>query len=199
MEQKPTNSLITFDHLFGHPAIIIPQLQSDPSSSIFGVILFPWILFWLISLHPLLSALLNNPKDFVLILFTFSWILGGTFAMLSAYAYMRATTPEVFILAYPVMYYDSGVQTFDMKHSGMYRSGMIDKMLKQILKKRIKIMLDQEELKTLTLWKLESGNKLTILKNGRRLELAANVTDLEREWLFETLVEQYKLSPNIRI
>ena len=199
MKELPVNTYIRFDSVFGQPTISILQPTRTTLQNVFGVIALPWCCFWLMSLWPLISAIMTKKHvDFVLIVFFCFWILGGVFAILATYTFFRPTLPENFILAQPVMYYDSGVPPFIVEFGWLtpYQSGMFDKMLKQIFRKRIKVQLDQEELKSLTLWKLEPGNKLTINKAGRLLELAAGVSAPEREWLFETLCVRYKIFSN---
>jgi hypothetical protein len=62
---------------------------------------------------------------------------------------------------------------------------------KQLFKKRKKSEFSSEEMNTLKLREYGEGNRLTIDKGNQRIELAIGATELEREWLFETLSSKY--------
>jgi len=60
-----------------------------------------------------------------------------------------------------------------------------------LFQKRIKTEFIREHIQTLKLREFGDGNRLTIDKGNKRIELASGATELEREWLQELIQRQY--------
>lgn len=60
---------------------------------------------------------------------------------------------------------------------------------KKLLQKRKRVEFSPAELQTLR--QRERGNRLTIDQGSQRIEPGKSLSEVEREWLFQKLVEQY--------
>jgi hypothetical protein len=64
---------------------------------------------------------------------------------------------------------------------------------RRCLRGRKRTEFTHEDLRTLRLREVDSGNRLTIDKGGEKIEFGASLTEVEREWLFSLLVGEYKV------
>jgi hypothetical protein len=61
--------------------------------------------------------------------------------------------------------------------------------------KRTRVELDRRELQSLQLRQTDGGNRLTVDMNALRVEIGRAASEIEREWLYQTLVKRYSLRP----
>lgn len=53
--------------------------------------------------------------------------------------------------------------------------------------------LDRQKLQSLLLRETDGGNRLTVDADALRLDIAQSAGEIEREWLFQLLVNRYSL------
>ena len=96
---------------------------------------------------------------------------------------LRPSILEKLLLNKPNFTIDTGVALFKMSFGVDY--------WKLLFPKRTKATINSIEMKTLKLRETESGNRLTVDKGAKKIELAASATEIEREWLFGYLSDNY--------
>jgi uncharacterized protein YeaO (DUF488 family) len=64
---------------------------------------------------------------------------------------------------------------------------------KSIFSKRFRTELGRQQLQSLRLRETEAGNRLTIDLGAKRVELASQASEVEREWLARLLANRYAL------
>ncbi|KRR26732.1 hypothetical protein CQ14_20275 [Bradyrhizobium lablabi] len=129
--------------------------------------------------------------DAFLIFWLGGWTVGGIFAALTAYRIFRPTVPEALQLRRGSIAYDSGIPPLELntqtrKSTREYWS--------LVFAKRIRADFERPQLQTLRLRETESGNRLTIDLGAQRIELASQVSEVEREWLARLLAKRYGLA-----
>ena len=83
--------------------------------------------------------------------------------------------------------YDSGLPPFQM-HFGFTNQ---KEAWRSMFPKRTKIEFNRKQMKTLTLRETDSGNRLTVDAGAKRIDIAVDDSEIEREWLFKILKKKY--------
>jgi len=189
MNNLPQGSNIKIEIEDAFQKIVIPH----KSGGIMRIFLSLFIIFWLggwafgwISAAKSIVEGKGGPEYF-LIFWLGGWTVGGIFAIFFLYRLIKPSVPETIVLANPHIIHDTGVAPFQFSFD--FKSQM--EMWKQLFKKRKKSEFTTQEINTLKLREHGGGNRLTIDKGNQRIELAIGATELEREWLFETLTSKY--------
>lgn len=169
--------------------IIIPQKSGGIMRIFLSLFLTFWLCGWAFGWISTATVLLTEkgPQNYFLFFWLCGWTVGGVFAGFFLYRLIRPSIPETILLGNPSIQHDSGVAP--LQFSFGFKSQL--DAWKQMFKKRKKTEFTSEEIKTLKLREYGEGNRLTIDKGNERIELANGATELEREWLFETLPSQY--------
>lgn len=107
--------------------------------------------------------------------------------MYAVYRSFRPSVPEKLFLNTPFLIFDSGIPPLESD----LRSGSRKKSYKSLFFKRKRIEFSPLEFETMKLRETNSGNRLTIDKGNDRIDIAKNVTEIDREWLFNYLKSYY--------
>ena len=180
----------------GHPVLTLP-IQGGYMRFFIGAFLVFWLGGWLMgefsAIHELVTGHVKAANAFLLF-WLCGWTVGGFFAFAMCYRVLSPATPESMTLSSSELLYDTGRPPIDFmsfNRYGMSRSRI--NPWKQVFQKRKIINFSQSELGTLRLRDVESGNRLTIDKDSDRIDLAAGLTEIEREWLFAQIKAAYRL------
>jgi hypothetical protein len=117
-----------------------------------------------------------------------AWTVGGIFAAYMLYRIFRPAVPESLRLQANGVVYDSGIPPYQMQFNYANRQDA----WKAMFQKRTFVELDRQQLKSLRLRETDSGNRLTLDVGARRIELGQAASEIEREWLFQTLTARYR-------
>ncbi len=183
----PQGSKIKIEKLNGYPHIIIPHGDGGVFRFFIGVFILFWLGGWFSGFTYAINQILAGEANTFLIFWLGGWTIGGAFAILTVYRIFRKPIPEQLFLNRPNMLLDTGMPPFKMNFSKYSQS----EYWKMVLLKRKKIEFTDNELKSMELRETDTGNRLTIDKNSERIEIASAATEIEREWLFEYLRENY--------
>jgi hypothetical protein len=152
-----------------------------------GLFLLVWLGGWTVGFVSAFDEVLGGEADPFLIFWLAGWSLGGLFAFYFLFRIFRPVVPETFTLLGTSIRYDSGIPAFSPNFST--RSQM--NAWKDVFPRRIRHELDQNALRSLALRETDNGNRLTIDIGAKRIDLAKTATEIEREWLYETLSRRY--------
>ena len=177
----------------GDPVIVIPAPRGS-SRYFAGLFLLFWLGLWAIGFNAAASQLWSGKGSAFLVFWLGAWTLGGLFAVASAYRAIRPPVPETIELKRSSVAYDSGVPPlqWDPWNSSGNRKGPIQTW-RSVFPKRIRVDLGQRQLQSLRLRETESGNRLTVDVDSDRIDIAANASEVEREWLARLLAGRYSL------
>jgi hypothetical protein len=148
-----------------------------------------WAFGWFSAASQLLKNNGQGPGDLFLIFWLGAWTVGGILVFFTLFRILRPTVPETLLLSQPSITYDSGVAPFQFSFS--FRSQM--DMWKKLFQKRLRTEFDPIQIQTLKLREFDTGNRLTVDQGNKRIEIAADASELEREWLYELLKNEFKL------
>lgn len=170
--------------------ITIPPAAKSSSLYLASAFIIFWLGGWTFGFYSALSTVLGGKANAFIYFWLCGWTVGGVLAAVYLYRMLQPSEPEIFRLAARSLFYDSGVQpmapsnnwTNDYRHSW-----------NRLTKKRVRAELGVDSLRTLRLRETESGNRLTIDHGSNRLEIASSASEIEREWLFETIRRHYVL------
>ena len=101
---------------------------------------------------------------------------------------MRRTVPETLVFTKPNLVYDSGVQPLPMSFG--YRTGT--DYWKKMFEKRKRIEFTPADIATVTLRDTSDSNRLTVDHANERIDVGKGLTEVEREWLFRLIKQEYK-------
>jgi hypothetical protein len=189
----PAGSRISVVSGGGGPVLVIP---APPGSSRYfmGLFLLFWLGLWAIGFNAAASQLWSGKGNAFLVFWLGAWTLGGLFAIASAYRSLRSPVPETIELKRSSIAYDSGVpplQWDPWNFSGNRKSPV--QAWRSVFPKRIRVDLERRQLQTLRLREFDTGNRLTVDVDSDRIEIAANASEVEREWLARLLTGRYSL------
>ena len=172
--------------------IVVPPTTSA-SRYFVGLFLLFWLCGWFGGFSHVGSKVLAGEANAFSVFWLCGWTLGGAFAVVSLYRIFRPAVPETLTLKRNSVAYDSGIQPLQMDTS--WRGKDTKQAWNSMFSKRVRVEIDGHQLLTLRLRETESGNRLTIDVDARRLELAPTASEVEREWLAGYLARRYSLSP----
>jgi len=109
------------------------------------------------------------------------------------YRIFRPAVPQSLQLKRNSVTYDSGLSPpqFGFGYSTRYKNPK--DAWNSAFPKRVRVDIDQRQLQSLRLRETESGNRLTVDVDARRLDIAAAASEVEREWLARLLARRYSL------
>ena len=190
----PQGSLIRIEWERGCEKIIAPHGNGGVMRYFVALFLIAWLGGWAVGWVAALSSLVSggakgNINAFLLFWLVF-WTVGGGFAIWWLFLILRPSVPESLLLAMPILAYDSGTPSF--APSSFNRKSQMEAW-QRALKKRKRVDFSPDNIKTLRLRETDSGNRLTIDAGAERFELGSSLTEVEREWLFSILAQNYRL------
>ena len=143
-----------------------------------------WAAGWIAAFRQLTSGG-KAPKPF-LIFWLAAWTIGGAFAFLYLWRLLRPTVPETLVLARSSLIYDTGVQLVSFGYRGKDQ-------WKKMFEKRRRIEFTSTEVATLILRDTSEGNRFTLDHATERIDIGRRLTEVEREWLFRLIKQEYKV------
>lgn len=185
----PPDSKIKIDTLNAHQLIVVPHNEGGVLRQFVGIFLLLWLVAWFAALVGVFSQVFAGKYSALLILWLLGWIAGGTVTINMTYRVFRSSIPEHILLNKPSLSLDTGIPPFTVG----FDFSNFQKYWKTIYYKRKRLEFSPTELSTMALRETDIGNKLTIDKGMDRIALAAEASDIEREWLYRYLQQYYEL------
>lgn len=174
----------------GYERIVLPHGNGGVMRFFMATFLIAWLGGWAFGWIAAFVSLFKSGGPSVFIIFWLAgWTVGGAFAIWFLFRLLRPSVPEELFLSVPSLVHDSGIPPFTMSFD--YRSQM--EVWKKVYKRRKKTEFSQQDLQTLRLRDIDGGNRVTIDKGTDRIDLGAGLSEVEREWLFSTLADKYKV------
>jgi len=187
----PGGSGISISYDEADPTIIIPA-KGSASRYFGGVFLLFWLGGWAFGFKSAASQLMSGKGNLFIVVWLGGWTVGGILAALAAYRTFRPTVPETLQLKRGSVAYDSGIPPLEF--NTYQRKASTRDYWSSLLSRRLRAELNRPQLQTLRLRETESGNRLTIDVDARRIELASQAGEIEREWLARLLSKRYGLT-----
>ncbi|MBR0757322.1 hypothetical protein JQ604_34515 [Bradyrhizobium jicamae] len=182
----PEDSAISIEYDDNDPTVVIPA-KTNAFRYFGGVFLLFWLGGWAFGLVAVSSQLLQGKGGLFNVFWLCGWTVAGFLAAFSAYRIFRPPVPERLRLLRGSIGYDSGIPPLkDFNRGNMDYWG-------SLFARRRRADIDRRELQTLRLRETDSGNRLTIDIGGERVEIAAQATEIDREWLAGMLARRYHL------
>lgn len=182
----PAGSAISIEYDVADPTVVIPA-KSSASRYFGGVFLLFWLGGWAFGLVAVGSKVMEGKGGLFNVVWLCGWTVAGFLAAFSAYRIFRSPVPERLQLRRGSIGYDSGIPPL----KSFQRGNM--EYWASLFARRRRAEIDRRELQTLRLRETDSGNRLTIDIGAERVELAAQATEIEREWLARMLAQRYGL------
>ena len=190
--QLPENSRITVGSRNGYPAITIPQRKAGIGRFFIGVFLIFWLCGWAVGWTTAAAVIATGKGDLFMLVWIGGWTLGGLFAIYMLYRLFRRAIPETLLLNRPSLSLDTGIAPLRLRMlSGFHRD-----YWRELFPKRVRIDLPEHEILTIRLRETGEGNRLTVDHGSDRIDIAKSATEIEREWLFAYLKENYRIQDN---
>jgi hypothetical protein len=167
--------------------ILIPNATGDVTRYFFGLFLLFWLGMWAIGFSSAFSKVMSGSAGGFLVLWLGCWSIGGVFALFILYRILRPSVAESLTLRPDSLTYDSGIRPLRLQ-IGIARR---QEFWTSAFEKRIVIEASRQELNSLSLRETGSSNRLTVDIGARRVELARNAGEIEREWLYRLLLKRY--------
>lgn len=189
MSPLPNETIIKIDQEGSFQKIIIPHQSCGFSRILFLLSLLFWLGGCLTIWFSKITLVFNtaNPWNLTTIFWVVGWVVVGGGGLLFLFRLIRPPVPEVIILGVPHLYYDSGIPTFYFNFDSNSDNGFFD----QLFFKRKRTVFNLDELETLNLNGGKTGKRLIIEKGKKKFEIAASASEVEKEWLFNTLKAKY--------
>jgi hypothetical protein len=187
----PEGSGISISYDEADPTVVIPA-KASASRYFGGLFLLFWLGAWAFGFKSASSQLMSGNGNLFIVFWLGGWTVGGIIAALSVYRIFRPTVPETLQLKRGGVAFDSGIPPLEF--NTYQRKTSTRDYWSSLLSRRIRADLDRPQLQTLRLRETESGNRLTIDVDARRIELASQAGEVEREWLARLLSKRYGLT-----
>ncbi len=194
--QPPDGSRLRIEWVDGQQSIVAPPRSRGASSVFAALFLLAWLGGWTFGGIQAARTLVFGPAgngELFLGFWLVGWALGEGFALFTLYRIVRPTVPERFTLRLDGLAYDSGVAPPRMS-AGYGRA----QSWRDVWPRRIRRVFSSADLKTLRLREGGEANRLTVDIGADRFDLAKDCSEVEREWLFRTLADQYRVADDWR-
>ncbi|WP_417431872.1 hypothetical protein [Kiloniella sp.] len=190
-DRLTVDSPLQNDMIYGNLRFIIPH----KSLGIRKYIHFPFVILWLIIwifIEIIAIAALPNLKAGI-VFFILAWVVVWTLACITMIAHfykmLQKQIPEKITLNKPYLNFDSGRAPHPSPFDRISKN--YDKIFKSLLIKRKHYQFTPKEIETLALRDTADNNRLTIDHDGNRIDLATGATEIQKEWLYNFLKENY--------
>ncbi|MHC9511063.1 hypothetical protein [Kangiella sp. M94] len=183
----PEGSQIRIDNLEGHQLIVVPHGSGSAMRYFLGLFFLFWMGGWFMGFTSALTQIAAGEAGAFLIFWFGGWTIGGVFAGYMIYRVFRKSIPEKILLNRPSLSLDTGVPP--LKINPGFNSQK--EYWKSLFPRRKRIEFTPSDLKTLVLRETDSGNRLTIDKGSERIEFAIGASEIEKEWLYGYLKQNY--------
>ena len=189
MNPLPEGTAITVDYEGGLQKIIVPHKSGGVFRIFIALFMIFWLGGWATGWVTAATSIVKSesPAGAFIIFWLCGWTVGGVFAFYFLYRLLRPSKPEIITLGSPSLTHDTGFPPFHFSFDFKSQA----EIWKRLFFKRKQAEFSTDELKTLSLREHDGGNRLTIDKGNTRVELACSATEIEREWLHNTLKSKY--------
>lgn len=134
--------------------------------------------------------IIASDGDIFLFIWLCFWIVLGITILFMLYRIFNGGKPETLTFNHSYLTINTGVSNYPPPiQLSINMNQQLWKTLFQRAKERV---FTPEEIRTLTLRKRQNGNCLTIdTSTTERIEIAVNVSDAERQWLYQHIQSKY--------
>ena len=181
----PSGSRLSVNWSEGSPMILAARPSLGGGAAFMVAFMLFWLAGWSYGGLSIVSKVMSNRASSFEMLWLGGWALGEAFALYTLYRFLRPTTPERFVARADSLEYDSGLAPPQL-NTGNYRNSWS-------WPKRTRRTFNRAELDTLRLRETCDCNRLTLDAGAERYDLAKTCSDVEREWLYRSLVQYYRL------
>jgi len=168
--------------------ILVPNSEGNATRYLLGLFLLFWLGMWSIGFKEAFSKVASGSAGGFITFWLGAWSIGGAFALFTLYRILRPAISESLTLRPSGLAYDSGVRPLRMQFGFTRRQ----EFWNSAFEKRLMIEVSREQLQSLSLRETGSGNRLTVDVGAKRIELARNAGEIEREWLYRLLRGRYR-------
>lgn len=187
MKKKlPEGSKIRIDQSNVH-RIIIPHGSASILRCFIGLFIFFWLGGWFFGFKSVAPQVFRGEGDGFQMFWLGGWIIGGIVTAYFLFRILRPSVSESLVLLPSGIKYDSGRPPFQIHFNFINQR----EVWGSLFPKRIKTEINRDQIKTLSLKETDSGNRLTVDMGSKRIDIGVAATEIEREWLFESLKYQY--------
>jgi len=183
----PEGSKIRVEQSNYDKALVIPYGSGGVQRYFIGLFLLFWLGGWFFGFKSAAVEVLSGKASWFLVFWLAGWSVGGFFAAYSLFRMFRPAINESITLLPASIKYDSGIPPFQTNFNFTNQKDA----WKSMFPKRTRIEIDKEQLKSLSLRETDSGNRLTIDAGTKRIDIGIGASEVEKEWLFKTLKENY--------
>jgi hypothetical protein len=189
----PNGSRLSVESVDGQQTIVAPP-QARGAPIVFQATFLPfWLCIWTIGGVTVATKLIAGKGSTFEGVWLLAWLFGELFALFTLYRILRPSIPERFTLRADGLGYDSGLAPPRM-YAGYSRSFA----WRDAWPKRLRRVFSRGALETLRLREGGDANRLTIDAGADRFDLGKNCSEVEREWLYQTLRAFYRLPDPVR-
>jgi len=190
MNKLPNNSKIVTFKEDEAEIIVIPHKEAGKFVYFIGFFISLWLIGWIEGFVSAFNGISEGAGGLFLIVWLAMWSLGGAFALYLVYRILRKPIPERLILRKTELTIDSGIPPFYSFYGYVNLFNMQDYWSNLFPKQEVNTF-NKDEIKTLKLRENNTGNRLTIDKDSKRIDIAKGASEIEREWLFEYIKAFY--------
>ncbi len=179
--KPPAGSRISIDTDGPNPIIVIPA-PNNPITPIAGLVMALWLFAGIPVSLSTASRVLSGHGTMFLVFWAGLWTLGCVLSAYAVYRVLRRPVPGTLILKPDELCYDSGF--IPLLRKGRQFS----------FPKRIRINVDRQQLQSLRLRGNVVGEwRLTVDVGADRVDIAPNVSGVERDWIARLLADHYSI------
>lgn len=176
----------------GLPMIVIDQLKASIMKYVFLLFIPPSLGINGVLLHRAYGMGFEDSESPNIFFLQMIFVATVNFVAIIAvlYRFFRPTAAQTLVFSRPGLIFDSGLSPFPV------RSGMNSKteVLERMFERRKVIEFTPKDIATLSLQKSELRNRLTLDHGKEKIEIGRDLTEVEREWLYEQLRKEYGLA-----
>jgi len=192
----PSGSAITLTNDGTAPIITIPQPSGGFARWFPGLFILFWLGMWFIGWRSAWGEIMSGMTkpggvQPFLVFWLCAWTVGGCVAVYMVFRIFRPSVAEALALSPDGIAYDSGIPPFQQN---MFSMTNRNDFWKAAFKKRTRVSISRQELRTLRLRETDTVNRLTVDVASQRIDLASSASEVEREWLYRVLAERYGLA-----
>ena len=192
--EPPSGSKILVTTDGADTLIVVPHASGGSTRYLTGLFVLAWLGGWAFgmvnAIRTLSAGVARGEVNAFLVFWLAAWTLGGVMAIYWVYRLLRPSVPESLRLTANSVIYDSGLSPPQWYYGYASRK----EAWRSMFPKRTRAELDRRKLQSLRLRETNDGNRLTVDADALRLDLGQSASEIEREWLFQTLVKRYSLS-----
>ena len=194
MIELPENSTIRLDRSQAQDTLVLPRKGSRLGRWVLGLVMTGWLVGWAFGWVSAASQLITRSggvpaKTWIFLsIWLTVWTIGGILVVWKLFGLIRPAVPEVLTFELDRIRYDSGVAPLAPRPQKGF--GMISE-------KRKKLVFERQDIQTLSLRELESGNRLTMDLSGQRISIGRDIGEPDREWLFLYIRTRYRLKTDL--